>query len=306
MTQHAMNRRMFLMAIASFFASRAVKVCAGEKEEELERQMKQLASLVKHDQKWGHRELPKFLESLPDEIMLQLMKNLDLRKARETVSDLSARSDDVRAVLEHFVWVSYHSFEYWFTDPYRVNYHEIVEWVANKLAVPQENIEKRSTFEIEQAICVQLFAKIWDKLNKEQRLQILNELDKKGAIEDKVGIAALSGAGAIAALSSTVYFAGFTFYTTMSTVVSTAAGLLGVTLPFGLYQGLSSLVAFLSGPFGLLLGVILGGLGAGALGRADPIKSAKFICQIHTIKVAALKAAGMKEEMIFPSRHERK
>lgn len=144
-----------------------------------------------------------------------------------------------------------------------------------------------------------LFTETWDKLSVEQRKELLNKIDPNNKIKDKAAIVALSSSGAIAALSTSVAFSGFAFYTTMSVGISTAAGLLGVTLPFAAYTGASSVVAFLSGPVGWAIAGIAALGGVALAGRANIKKTAIFICQLHFMKVEALIEAGIPEKEIF-------
>lgn len=81
-------------------------------------------------------------------------------------------------------------------------------------------------------------------------MELLQRIDPGDKIANKAGIAAMSGAAAIAALSATVYFTGFAFYSNLSVVLSTVAGFLGVTLPFAAYTTASSIISVLSGPVG--------------------------------------------------------
>lgn len=122
-----------------------------------------------------------------------------------------------------------------------------------------------------------IFVQIWDKLTPEQRSKILTDLDKGDKIQDKAGIALASGATALATLSTTVYFAGFAFYTTMSSVIFATAGFFGITLPFTAYTGAASTVAVLSGPVGWAI-ASLAALGSLIfIGRANHAKVAAFV-----------------------------
>jgi hypothetical protein len=103
----------------------------------------------------------------------------------------------------------------------------------------------------------------------------------------------MSGTAMIALLATTVYFAGFAFYATMSTAIAAAAGILGITLPIGVYTGAAALVAILSGPVGLVI-VGLGTAGSVVLlGRANLKKTTAFVLQMHGLKVAALQNSGI-------------
>ncbi len=66
-------------------------------------------------------------------------------------------------------------------------------------------------------------------------------------------------AGVGGALVGTVGIAGFAAYTTVTSVIATAAGWVGLTLPFGVYIHATAAVAFLSNPFVLTAATLLGG-----------------------------------------------
>ncbi|MEZ4731397.1 MAG: hypothetical protein R3E79_30125 [Caldilineaceae bacterium] len=136
-------------------------------------------------------------------------------------------------------------------------------------------------------------------MSVEQRQELLNKIDPNGKIKDKAAIAALTGSGAIAVLSTSVAFSGFAFYTSMSVAISTVAGFFGLTLPFAAYTGASSVVAFLSGPVGWAIAGIAALGGIALAGRANVTKTSAFISQIHALKVAALIEAGIPEKEIF-------
>jgi len=160
-------------------------------------------------------------------------------------------------------------------------------------------VEGGSTLILEREIQKQIFANLWDKLKREQRLKLLEKIDPNGHIHDKAAIAAMTGAGALGVLSLTVAFYGFAFYTTMSVTICTVAGFFGLTLPFVAYAGSSTLVAFLCGPVGWAI-MGLAALGGVALaGRPNAKKITAFICQIHALKIAALIDAGVPEKAVF-------
>ena len=144
-----------------------------------------------------------------------------------------------------------------------------------------------------------MFATIWDQLSPENRQALLAQIDTRGALKDKAAIATLSGSGVLAALSTTVYFTGFAFYTTMSTTICAVAGMLNVTLPFAVYTGASSLIHFLAGPIGWALLAIATAAGVALAGRANVTKTVAAISQIHALKVAAVETAGNPSDDLF-------
>jgi uncharacterized protein YaaW (UPF0174 family) len=210
-------------------------------------------------------------------------------------------------MLDHFLWNTTNTLKYPFLSTNDIKYHETVLWVAEKLKIPPERVKHASTFQAEHEILRKAFAATWDTLTKQQRLELLKKIDPKGEIPKETGndteaLAALGGSAALAALSKTVAFYGFGFYTTMSKTIAFAAGIFGVTLPFSVYTSASTIVSFLAGPFGWLLAAVLAVAGAALSGSANVQKAATFILQAHSLKIAALQAAGVSEEEIFGKR----
>ena len=163
----------------------------------------------------------------------------------------------------------------------------------------QPLIQNAPTFAIERDLHKLLFAQLWDKLNPQQRKDLLAKVDPNGTIKDQAAIVALGGAGALTILSATVAFTGFAFYTTMSVTIATVAGTLGLTLPFATYAGASSLVGIFTGPVGWAITGIFAVAGVALKGRANLIKTTALIGQLHALKVEALVAAGVPEQDVF-------
>ncbi len=91
--------------------------------------------------------------------------------------------------------------------------------------------------------------------------------EKQSKIKEKLGVDDLTDEMirmAIATSGSSIVFAiivdvsGFAFYTTATSLLASFAGLFGITLPFGVYTGLTSTIAVLANPL-FLVPVLLGG-----------------------------------------------
>lgn len=91
--------------------------------------------------------------------------------------------------------------------------------------------------------------------------------EKQAKIKEKLGVDDLTDEmmrKAIATSGSSIVFAiivevsGFAFYTTATSLLASFAGLFGITLPFGVYTGLTSTIAVLANPL-FLVPVLLGG-----------------------------------------------
>ena len=259
----------------------------------------QAAALVKVKEKWSADHLYEFLNALPDESLLSLKKSLELVDENAGLDALQGKSKDVRDIQKQALWISSNILTYPFRDETVLNYHQLATWVAEDMKVAAELVTNEPTFALEREINKQLFGQVWDKLTIKQREELLNKIDPTGKIKDSAAILALGGSGAIAALSTTVAFTGFAFYTTMSVTISTVAGFLGLTLPFAAYTGASTGVAFLSGPIGWAIGGLAAVGGLALAGRPNVQKTTAFICQLHALKAAALIEAGIPETEVF-------
>ena len=92
-------------------------------------------------------------------------------------------------------------------------------------------------------------------------------IEKQQVIMEKLGIDHFTDEmirKTIAASGTSVVFAilvevsGFAFYTTATSLIATFAGLFGLTLPFGIYTGLTSTIAVLANPL-FMIPLLLGG-----------------------------------------------
>lgn len=104
----------------------------------------------------------------------------------------------------------------------------------------------------ERELYLKLFQNEFEKLSQEEKDKFLDVLDKAGL--NKNQIASLSGIGALGAAQ----LSGFGIYVLASSTVGAITSLLGITLPFALYTGMSSAISFIIGPVGfLVMGVLI-------------------------------------------------
>lgn len=218
-------------------------------------------------------------------VLSSINKNVSKYKKLDSVSKY-------KIIKAKLIWLSSHWMSYPFKDKDNVNYDEIVRWVAKKYNI--SGTENKTTIQIERQILSKMFADIWDKMTVEQRKAALLKMQNKSKIENVVGISLLSGSAALASLSTTAAFSGFAFYTGMSSLLYSAASVVGVTLPFATYMGASSTVAVLSGPVGWAIITVGAAVGAGFIGMPDYQKTAQMIIAIHLIKVDAIQKSGLK------------
>ncbi|HWB54524.1 MAG TPA: hypothetical protein VG722_10035 [Tepidisphaeraceae bacterium] len=261
------------------------------------------ASLVHPKSIWAATDLNRFLDALPEEQLLSMLKSAYTESSQATINALAltTQSHDVQRILTRLLWISSNVLTYEFRDEWSIDYHRLVQWLADKEGVDAGAVNHEPTFELEHRVQLKVFAKIWDKLTPEQRQQVLNQIDKSDQIKDKSAIAAMSGAAALAALSGTIYFAEFAFYTTMSITINTVAGFFGITVPFTGYATASGIISFLSGPPGWIIASILAVGGVALAGRDNPTKTLAVVSQLHWTKVAALIAANVSPTSVFPT-----
>ncbi|MSR55626.1 MAG: hypothetical protein EXS09_20430 [Gemmataceae bacterium] len=241
----------------------------------------------------------KFITSLPDEERLSVKKSLGLVKENATPEALKGLSLDMREIQHAFTSATTNIVERLGKDSATHPYHHAVVWLAEISELSESTINVDSTFAIERALMKRVFAELWDKLDGKKRAELLKKIDPNGKIKDHTAVALLGGRSVVAALMVTSHFAGFALYTAMSTTICTVAGWLGITLPFAVYTSASSIVAFLCGPVGWAILAVAGVVTLAIAGRAERKKTAAFVFQMHLLKVAALKEAGIPESEIY-------
>ena len=243
--------------------------------------------------KWTPNHLHGFIRALPKDARLELKKSVDLLSSGATASNLLSGDQDAKDIQKRVLWLSSNVLTYPFKKASNLDYHALVTWVSAEAGVSKNIVNSSSTFILERELFKMLFAQLWDKMTTKQRQDLLTKVDSAGLIKDKAAMAALGGAGALAALSTTVAFTGFAFYTTMSVAISSVASAIGVVLPFAVYGSAASLIGILSGPIGwAIMGISAIG-GMALAGRANLKKTTAFVAQIHALKVEALAAAGV-------------
>lgn len=188
-------------------------------------------------------------------------------------------------IKRELVWRRYNKVNFFWHEKKTIDYHnDIVKWIAEDKEV--KDFKYLPTFELERKIALKYFEEIWEKLTPSQREELLSRIEKETgtAIENKAAIALQSGALAIGALSVTVAFTGFAFYTTMSTVMCTVAAWFGATLPFAAYTGMATTVAVVSGPIGWCIAGLATVGSAFMMGMNEPDTVAAFVITVNSIK----------------------
>lgn len=242
-----------------------------------------LLPYIKPDVWWQTEDLTTFLEHLNDPQQKLVLLSL---KKENSPFDVTQIKKDVR-------WSASHVTTYPFRDKTGYHYHdEILKWLAGEFQIRDEIRFGLPSLALERRIFEAVVGELWKDLSVEQRKEVLLKADIKGNHDNLIGGASLAGAAGLSTLSIAVNSSGFAFYTAMSSIIHSTAALAGITVPFAGYMGASSTVAFLSGPVGWSLLALAGLASVFFLGRADHIKTAAFVIQVHLLKVQALENSG--------------
>ncbi len=128
------------------------------------------------------------------------------------------------------------------------DYKQIVTDVANHLKIDWPSLlrERRwdqvSTTEIEDAVVLKAFQRLYDDLSEQDRRKLAEELGKAANDPSLVGHIVAGGAMALSSLT------GFQIYLVATTTVGALTSALGITLPFVLYTGLTRAIGLALGP----------------------------------------------------------
>lgn len=126
---------------------------------------------------------------------------------------------------------------------YKTSYHKILCKVAAKLEIDFK--EPDSNTKLQEKITQKTFADIISKLPEDKK----KELEEKLLAEaESLGIDV--GSSSIFTLLAAGSLAGFAPYLLVTSTVGLLSGIIGVTLPFGLYTMLTSGLSYLFGPPG--------------------------------------------------------
>ncbi len=246
-------------------------------------QLLHLSPYVLRLKKWEAGDLFTFTNAMEMKELKSLCRSLEIEQ-----NDQLSKPALLEKIHSEILWQCSNTIMYPFKNVEKIKYHDIVEWCAGKVGIDSTTARFSSTFDLEQEIVKRQFTELWDKLSQAQRLELLEKIDAEHSLQDHAAIAGMSGAAALATLSTTVYFSGFAFYTTMSVVISTVAGFFGVTLPFAAYTTASTTVAVLAGPVGWALGAVLLAASVAWTGRANVVKTTATVMQLHALKAGAL------------------
>lgn len=194
------------------------------------------------------------------------------------------------AIRKALVWRAYNKTTYVFRSDEEVDYHGIVQWVAGKTGLETRQINSLPTFSLEIKIAEKYFETLWTQLSIEQRMTILNNVEKESGkiLDNKTAVASLSGAGAIAALQTFIAVNyGFALYTALSSAIYAIGSTIGVTWPFYVYTTASHwLHSFAMVPvIGWVIEGALVSLGIYMLGSSEKDTVGVFVMTVNSIKI---------------------
>lgn len=193
----------------------------------------------------------------------------------------------VHNIRKAIIWRAYNKLTY----PLRseADYHEIVKWAAEKSNVSSEHVKALPTYMLEKKVAEKYFEDLWEKLNPEQRAELLKNMEKETGVNfDADTISLMGGAAAFTAIQGAIIAYGLPVIVmdVLTWLLSSnwliAYFVFPTTIP--IMTGSSMLAWILTGPIGM---TITGGLAVGGafmLGRAEKETVSAFILTVHMIK----------------------
>lgn len=270
---------------------------------------KKLVELILNKPKWEFQDLEEFFSTFDTgevSTLIQSIKSTDKNLFIKVLVKLNLKANkkgNKVSVEDLIKLVSDQSFNMLLLKEFLISrsgkdnfisYHNIVLENLKSFGEIRNDFEL-TTFEIEKTIIKKVTEFLWDRLDSKQKEKLVIEnkieLENLGDMTTKE-LASLSGSALIASLATTVSLSGFSFYTTMSSLIYSAGNMIGLTIPFAGYMGASSTVAFLSGPYGIIIGAFFLLLGLNYKSKRRQLKKnielAMIISQIHLIKIKFL------------------
>ena len=207
------------------------------------------------------------------------------------VLDKGLLSDD--SIKKALIGATHPKFTSWYYKNKldQFDYDNIVRWAAKENGIPDTTINSQTTSQLEESITEKFFGRIWDGLEEEEKVALLSKLSEDEGIKLTNGmITSLAATGtATLVLSSIATSAGFAPYLGIVALITTARNILGVTIPWAVYQGATTFLKpaiAMSGPIGwslIGLSVAAEGVYLGFTGKADVDSVSAFIMSFHQL-----------------------
>lgn len=194
----------------------------------------------------------------------------DLRLPDELVSELRKKGTNIvkrtaRKVQKNSSWDS---------DDLSNTYSEVVLGVAKSVKAKSESKQDSA---VELAIIQKMFSDIHNNLSEDELNELLRSIPGSERVKPEDLRAIAAGAGGVVLLQA----GGFATYVAASTVVGAISGVLGVTLPFVIYTGMSKAISIAIGPVGW---VLLGAWGIHSIASPKYKRLAPAIVAIATVR----------------------
>lgn len=129
-----------------------------------------------------------------------------------------------------------------------LSYEQMILKIATKRKIYFET--NSIVYEKEQKLFLEIFKENYNEMNDAQKEAFLDDLKQKGLSKDQLAsIATLATIGA-------AQFSGFAVYLLASSTVGAITSALGITLSFGFYTAMSSVISVAIGPIGWAIAAI--------------------------------------------------
>jgi uncharacterized protein YaaW (UPF0174 family) len=169
---------------------------------------------------------------------------------RQALADiLEAKSSTVADITKALQWnasdkVAYHIINLFSAEG--ISYKEIIKKTLDKHKIQYKLYETEKELEIR--LAQHVMETVWNKMTDEQKAEMEEQLQKEAARFDKTGETIAGGSIVAAMVAGNV--SGFGVYLLASTSLGALTGWIGVTLPFAVYTGMSSVISVILGPVG--------------------------------------------------------
>jgi hypothetical protein len=177
------------------------------------------------------------------------MKNISYLLHKLTFEELSAlhkilgtKNNGVNQILDNFGKILLPVNGY-LQSP--LTYSQILQKIALNKNI--QLLTANSEVANEQHLFLEMFQIEYAKMSEEEKTIFLQDLESKGLNKNQV--ASLTAIGTIGMAQAS----GFGVYILASSTVGAITSVLGITLPFAFYTGLSSVISFAIGPIGFLV-----------------------------------------------------
>ena len=198
----------------------------------------------------------------------------------------------VREIRRNFVYRAYNKLTYLGRNTQDVNYHEIVQWAAEKAGISKEQVKSLPTFALETKIAGKYFEDIWDKMPHEKRVELLKNIEKESGVKiDYETISGMKGAAALAALQGAITIWGLpkiiaTVFVLIVDLITDSTILILIAEGIGHAIGtiLSPLGALLTSPIGIGITAVIIASSVFSFGAAEKETVSAFILAVNMIK----------------------